>query len=1205
MKRRLLSLAVFALLALLAIPFTTAAAPGTAQGDPDRQPASKIDPALRHQRTGPTKIVIELADAPATQAFVAAQAHSTAPQAIAAAQRQIARIDRAQQALLAPLAQANAKVIYRIQRVYNGIAVIVDAGKLAEIARMPGVKALHPLITKHLDNSSSVPLIGAPQLWDSAGLNVSGTNIKIGIIDTGIDYIHTDFGGTGLKVDYNRNDTTAITETGLFPTLKVVGGYDFVGDDYNANATASSIPQPDPDPMDCNDHGTHVAGTTAGFGVNADGSTYSGTYGPGTLFNTLRIGPGVAPSAKLYALRIFGCDGSSDVVDQAIDWAVDPNKDGNFSDHLDVINMSLGSDFGGTGDSTSIASENAVQAGVIVVASAGNAGDTNYISGSPGSADSVISVASSVDARTTLDAIKVNAPPAIAGNQKASFSVAYDWANEPNVTGDVTYPPTQRSGCAAFTPANSALIAGMIVILDWTDDGCGGSVTRTGNVQAAGGIGVIIVDNSDNFDLAITGSSVIPSVSMPKAIGDLLKANLVGLNVTFDGTLVNSQTLDSLAAIDTLSSFSSRGPRRGGVLKPDISAPGQTIFSAASGTGTAGQTLSGTSMAAPHVTGSMALLRELHPTWTVAQLKALAMNTANKNLRSADDPNAQIYGPARVGAGRINLPNAGAQSVIAFNKASPNLVSVSFGTLEVTGTTTLSRLVTVLNKGTGSATFNLSYTPITTIPGVSYSVTPAQVTLAAGTSTDVNVALTADATKMKHTHDPTVSVSQVLDSRHWISDASGYLTLSAPAANGLFSAAVHGYYENPPVDTSYSAASTFVYTDSTNTLGYDVRFSSPITLTMGHIHQGVAGLNGAVLYTLTGGGTNISRLAGNVTLSAADEALLLNGGLYVNFHTTANPGGELRGQIVPTAPPLRLPIYAAARPAAHMSAQSSKLALSKPSVLSATTAITLTGSGLDTGAKTPLDEKAIVTAFELQHTSPRIVASNLVTSSADLRYVGVTSTFTPTGNVANSEIFFGVASQDNWASPSEVEFDIYIDTDFDGVDDYVLYNTTALDGANHTDVFISQLYNYSTNDLTDEDYINAVPASTLDTVPFNTNVMVIPVSASSLGLATNSSRFRYQIVTVSYASEFPAIIDGTPWLSYDAAKPGVAFSGGISGTPAFFDTPGSAIAVSYNRNNQLANASHGVLLLHHHNLAGAHAEAIQGPNFVLVPAQRH
>jgi subtilisin family serine protease len=1199
MQRRLLSLTVFALLMLLAIPFTSAAAPGASQADPDLRPARMIDSALLRKRTGPVKIVIELADAPATQAFAAAQAQGAAPQATLVAQRQLARIESAQQALLAPLARANATVIYRVQRVYNGIAAIVDASKLAEIARLPGVKALHPLITKHLDNNSSVPLIGAPQLWDSAGLNVSGTNIKIGIIDTGVDYIHTDFGGTGLQADYDRNDTTAITETGaLFPSAKVVGGYDFVGDDYDGE----SLPQPDADPMDCDDHGSHVAGSAAGLGVNADGSTYTGSYGPATDFNTLKIGPGVAPSAKLYALRVFGCDGSTDVVDQALEWAVDPNGDGDFSDHLDVVNMSLGSDFGGTTDSTSIASENAVQAGVIVVASAGNSGDTNYVTGSPGSADSVISVASSVDQRNVADAIQVNAPAAIAGRKPAAFSAAYDWANAPNVTGAVTYPPSQRSGCEAFTPANSALITGTIVMLDWTDDGCGGSVARTGNVQAAGGIGVIIVDNSDHFDLSITGSAVIPSVSVPKSVGDQLKANLVGLNVTFSGAFAASGVLDVSEEIDTLSTFSSRGPRRGGVLKPDITAPGETIFSAAFGTGNAGLNISGTSMAAPHIAGAMALLRQLHPTWTVAQLKALAMNTANKDVRSANDLNAQIYGPARVGAGRVNLPNAGAQSVIAFNKASPNRVSVSFGTLEVTGTTTLVRPVTLLNKGTGSATFNLSYTPITTIPGVSYSVAPAQVTLAAGAAADVNVTLTADASKMKHSHDPTMSETQVLDARHWISDASGYLTLSASAANMNFAAAVHGYYENPPVETSYSAAATFIYTDSTNTLGYDVRFTNPVTLTAGHIHAGPAGLNGAVIHPLNAAVNNITRQAGNVVLSAAEEVLLLNGGLYVNFHTTTNPGGELRGQIVPTAPPLRLPIYVSARPASRMSAQSPKLALSSPGVLSATSAITLTGTGLNTGVNTPLDEQALVSAFELQHASPRIVASSLVTSSADLRYIGVTSTFTPTGNVANSVIAFGVATHDNWSSPSEVEFDIYIDADLDGTDDYVLFNTAVPDGADRTDVFISRLVNLATGARTDEGYINVVPASTLDTVPFNTNVMVIPVSASSLGLATGSSRFRYQVV--SFGPDQADQVDLSPYVSYDPAKPGVAFSGSISGTPAFFDAPNSAIAVSYNRNNMIANASKGVLLLHHHNLAGAHAEAVTTPSFVMLPLQR-
>ena len=135
--------------------------------------------------------------------------------------------------------------------------------------------------------------------------------------------------------------------------------------------------------MDCNGHGTHVASTAAGGGVNADGSPYAGPYNGSTPFASMKLGPGVAPRANVYALRVFGCAGSTTLTVAAIEWAVDPNNDSDLSDRLDVINMSLGSNFGSLASTSAIAADNAARMGVIVVASAGNAGDTYTISGSP------------------------------------------------------------------------------------------------------------------------------------------------------------------------------------------------------------------------------------------------------------------------------------------------------------------------------------------------------------------------------------------------------------------------------------------------------------------------------------------------------------------------------------------------------------------------------------------------------------------------------------------------------------------------------------------------------------------------------------------------------------------------------------------------------------------------------------------------------
>ena len=167
---------------------------------------------------------------------------------------------------------------------------------------------------------------------------------------------------------------------------RVKGGFDFVGDDYNANVPGS-VPQPDKNPLDCFNHGTHTAGTLAGSGVTNTGATYTGPYNGSISTNPAdwNVFPGVAPQADIYEYRVFGCAGSSSIVALAINRAV--------ADGMSVISMSLGSDFGGNDDPTSVAAQNAVNDGISVVASAGNAGGNGYTVGSPSTANGVLSVA--------------------------------------------------------------------------------------------------------------------------------------------------------------------------------------------------------------------------------------------------------------------------------------------------------------------------------------------------------------------------------------------------------------------------------------------------------------------------------------------------------------------------------------------------------------------------------------------------------------------------------------------------------------------------------------------------------------------------------------------------------------------------------------------------------------------------------------------
>lgn len=735
-------------------------------------------------------ILIELTDKPAVEVYLEAKQEAVSRNAVDAelqatqlTQQHLNKIEATQQTVLNNLRTIAPKlqVLYTVQRTLNGIAAYSNGSNLEQIKALPGVKEISALPRHYISNAASVPLIGAPAAWGYS-TPYSGTNVKIGIIDTGIDYIHTGFGGSGL--DYSTTSTTTLVPN-VFPSAKVAGGFDFSGDNYNGYNT----PQSDPNPMDCNGHGSHVAGTAAGFGVNLNGTTYTGPWDNTTNFSNFSVGPGVAPGATLYGLRVFGCGGSTTLVLEAIEWASDPNHDGDFSDHLDVINMSLGSDLGTGDDRSATASENAAALGIIVVAAAGNASDVYYVTGSPANSPRTISVAGTTDAGDKANGVATS--KTISGTNLFAISSA-NYGPSLGQLMTTTLPlvyPAQFLGCDPFDTNDAALMNGKAVLID---RGVCGFAVKVANAQNAGAQAVLIANNGGQFgNLGGTPTQTLTIFSgmIQTDIGAAFKSNLP-MNITLSPLNVNAVTSLTPAQVDQVYGSTSRGPSVvNNALKPDVAAPGVTIFSVATGTGNKGSSKSGTSMATPHIAGVMAILKQRYPNWTVEELKALVMNTANNNVYTGLNKTGFRLPPQRVGSGRVDTGLAVTNTVIAYNANEPGVVNLSFGALEVTSTLVLTKTVKVANKGNTSASYTISYDPYSTVPGVTYSLPDGSSLQIAGNSQETfRVQISVDASLLKHTRDQTASANSALSvngvpiPRPWLAEASG-LVLLTPTLN--------------------------------------------------------------------------------------------------------------------------------------------------------------------------------------------------------------------------------------------------------------------------------------------------------------------------------------------------------------------------------------------------------------------------------------
>jgi minor extracellular serine protease Vpr len=502
------------------------------------------------------------------------------------------------------------------QSLFNGFSVAIQPRDAAKLARVPGVVAIYPVSEESFDPGepiseiellTALAMTGADIAQNSLGL--TGDGIKVGVIDSGIDYDHPAFGGDGVT----RIDSPE------FPNARVVIGWDFVGDAFNT----TGIPVPDPRPDDCGGHGTHVAGI-----IGADGTV-----------------TGVAPGVTFGSYRVVGCGTTTttDLLIAAMEMAL--------ADGMDVVNMSIGSAFQWPSNPSAKAADRLVNKGVVFVASIGNTGASGlYVASSPGVGKKAIGVASFNNTHITQSAFTITPD-----NMAIGYNIGS--GNPPPPTSG-TFPMartgTQTSAADACAPLPAGSLAGKVALIR---RGTCSFYQKCFNAQSAGAIAVVLYNNASGaFIPNVVGTPpiTIPVVSITQAAGNLIDTRLASgpVDLTWGGTV----TAPNLTG-GQISSFSSFGLSPDLAVKPDIGAPGGFIYSTVPlEQGAYGQN-SGTSMASPHVAGSAALVLEAKPNTSANGMRDILMSTAEPAPARAN----ALLGPEVVnlqGAGMVHVDQA-------------------------------------------------------------------------------------------------------------------------------------------------------------------------------------------------------------------------------------------------------------------------------------------------------------------------------------------------------------------------------------------------------------------------------------------------------------------------------------------------------------------------------------------------------------------
>jgi len=673
-------------------------------------------------------VIAYLSDAPLAVALTAARAPGAARKSVpwtGDQQRAYVQQLKAKQAGVMSGAQAlGATLVGQLTHASNGVLMSIDASQLGALSRVVSVNGVMLVEDAQMALATTTAYVGANTVRSRVP-SIDGTGVRVAILDSGIDFTHYNLGGAGTTAAYATAYGFAATPASCAPTTqntsmpawtsKVVGGFDFVGERWpNTSATL----EPDPNPIDCGGHGTHVADITGGRSANG-------------------LWMGMAPGTQLYAVKVCSavatsCSGLA--ILQALDYSLDPNGDGDLSDAVDVVNMSLGANFGQRENPSSASTQNVVRFGTVVSASAGNGGDVPYINGSPSSAPEAISVAQ-IQVTGLFAFPLVTTPGGANGNTSMQT-----WANPltADIGGQLAADTNLASGGCA--PYAAGFFTGKIALIGRGT--CAVSV-KTANASNAGAVGIVISDNvaaADPPSFSFGGGGTIYNTTLviTQAAGNALRSAAAA------GTVSATMSYSGRISLNgSMASTSSRGPNPGySFIKPDIGAPGASL-SAEVGTGNANTVFGGTSGAAPVVSGAAALLLQAFPTLQPHEVKARLMGAADNNITTNPARLPGLLAPVtRIGAGELRVVGAIDNSTAMWDSANPGATSLSFGYQPTSSARVLRKRVVVRNYGPVAKTYTISssfrYANDAASGGVTLSA-PASVSVPADSSTAFNL----------------------------------------------------------------------------------------------------------------------------------------------------------------------------------------------------------------------------------------------------------------------------------------------------------------------------------------------------------------------------------------------------------------------------------------------------------------------------------